>query len=48
MKEPVDLENAQALFGACQINVPYKGIWGIFVDEILSPFYLFQVAFRSL
>ena len=43
MKEPVDLENAQALFGPCQIEVPYKGILGIFVNEVLSPFYLFQV-----
>jgi cation-transporting ATPase 13A3/4/5 len=31
------------MYGACQIDVPYKGAWGIFIDEVLSPFYLFQI-----
>ena len=36
-------ENAFGLYGPCQIEVPYKGIIGIFLEEFLSPFYLFQV-----
>jgi len=31
------------MYGACQIDVPYKGAWWIFIDEVLSPFYLFQI-----
>lgn len=31
------------MFGECQIDVPYKGIWGIFFDEVFSAFYLFQI-----
>ncbi len=38
-----DYKNAFNLFGPCQIEVPYKGVLGIFLDEVLSPFYLFQV-----
>lgn len=38
-----EYDNAFNLYGPCQIEVPYKGIIGIFVDEFLSPFYLFQV-----
>jgi len=44
MRDYIELENSQKLHGPCQIEVPYKGISGIFVDDILSPFYLFQVA----
>ena len=43
MRTQVEYENAFNLYGQCQIEVPYKGICGIFVDEVLSPFYLFQV-----
>lgn len=43
-----ELNNAKAFYGPCQIDVPYKGICAIFIDEILSPFYLFQVFYKLL
>ena len=43
-----EYKSAYALHGPCQIEVPYKGICGIFVDEVLSPFYIFQVASITL
>ena len=30
-------------FGACEVEVPKKSVSGILIDEILNPFYLFQV-----
>eukprot|EP00826_Nyctotherus_ovalis_P018309 TRINITY_DN15468_c0_g1_i13.p1 TRINITY_DN15468_c0_g1~~TRINITY_DN15468_c0_g1_i13.p1 ORF type:complete len:957 (-),score=308.46 TRINITY_DN15468_c0_g1_i13:525-3395(-) len=44
MRSATEYNSAFALHGPCQIDVPYKGVWGIFVDEVLSPFYIFQVA----
>ncbi len=47
MRDSDELSNAVDLFGPCQIEVPYKGILGIFIDEVLSPFYIFQVSSRT-
>lgn len=44
MRTSTEYNNTYALHGPCQIEVPYKGVMGIFFDEVLSPFYLFQVA----
>ncbi len=43
IRSRTEYENTYNLFGPCQIEVPYKGVIGIFLDEVLSPFYLFQV-----
>ena len=43
MQTPMEYEYQYKMFGPCQIEVPYKGVLGIFVDEVLSPFYIFQV-----
>eukprot|EP01022_Parablepharisma_sp_SALTPOND_P025544 TRINITY_DN598_c0_g1_i1.p2 TRINITY_DN598_c0_g1~~TRINITY_DN598_c0_g1_i1.p2 ORF type:complete len:979 (+),score=86.34 TRINITY_DN598_c0_g1_i1:10743-13679(+) len=44
MRSSLEYKNAFALHGPCQIDVPYKGVGGIFLDEVLSPFYIFQIA----
>lgn len=33
------------LHGPCQIDVPYKGILRILIEDVLTFFYIFQVAF---
>ena len=43
MRSREEYENAYRLHGPCQIEVPYKGVLGIFIDEVVSPFYIFQV-----
>ncbi len=43
IKTQAEVQNARTLFGPCQIDVPYKGVLGIIADEIISPFYVFQV-----
>jgi len=40
-------EFQQSLYGPCQIEVPYKGVLKILFDEVLTPFYLFQVYFNE-
>ncbi len=40
-------EDELKLYGHCQIDVPYKGVLGILIEEVLTPFYLFQVLFRD-
>ena len=30
-------------YGQCQLNIPSKGIVKLLVEEVLNPFYLFQV-----
>ena len=48
MRSKINYDNAFGLHGPCQIEVPYKGVFGIFLDEFLSPFYLFQVSSINL
>jgi len=44
MRSSIECNNTYTFHGPCQIDVPYKGICGIFIDEVLSPFYIFQIA----
>jgi len=37
-------QNLLNFYGPCLIDVPYKGICGILFEEVLTPFYLFQIA----
>ena len=43
LRTPAAIQNARKRFGPCQIDVPYKGIFGIIIDDVISPFYIFQV-----
>ena len=43
MRSHAEYDYNYKMFGPCQIEVPYKGVCGIFADEVLSPFYIFQV-----
>ena len=36
------------LFGACEIEVPKKSIMRLLIDEVLNPFYIFQVFAMAL
>jgi hypothetical protein len=37
------VKSARQRYGDCQIVVPRKSLPGLLVDEVLNPFYLFQV-----
>ena len=37
------IESARHKFGECQLHVPMKSIPRLLIDEILNPFYIFQV-----
>ena len=43
VKSNAEYENLMKLNGLCEIEVPYKGVLGILVEEVITPFYLFQV-----
>jgi len=38
-----DLQKLKKTYGACQLEVPRNSIPRLLVDEVLNPFYLFQV-----
>ena len=38
-----ELELERIKFGECVIDVPKQSVWGLFVREVLDPFYIFQL-----
>ena len=38
-----EVKNQRKIYGKCQIEVPMKSVLRIFIDELLNPFYMFQV-----
>ena len=40
-----EYDNYRQRHGLCQIEVPYKGVPLILFEDIITPFYLFQVKF---
>lgn len=40
--------NLSKLYGPCQIDVPYKGVLRILREDVLTPFYIFQVSFTFI
>lgn len=41
--DEADVEQLKRIYGPCQLEVPRKSIPALLVDEVLNPFYIFQV-----
>lgn len=42
-KNPIDYQFELLKYGKCQIDVPMKSLPRLLIEEVLNPFYVFQV-----